>query len=1010
LLFGISGWARGDAASDLYAQAESASNSGDYAGAAAQLDQLLTNYPSTAGADNIRLEAADDYLHAGNFDQAIATVGKAIKKDAAPEIKLQAFLIKGQAQFSKAGKAATPAEAKPLYQQAMFSFNGVIQTIAKTPGLANTDAIEEEAMYYRSLAFYGMAQNPRAEGSLTELVQKFPQSPALPDYLLLLGSVQANQATDDFNNKSSADVVTAAAQKALETYDQIIANPNAPAQANDARLAKAGVLLLVANLTPQDPAGFQKALDVYRTVQRKADLVQSQQARVAHLRAQLQQQVQSSGHVGVISPLTGLIELQQRELDTLQSETDPIVQALIGSAECYNGMREGDEARTILRRLDAATISPPLPDDQAKRIDFDLIYSYVLAGQNQKADTALTAYLQKHPGDSQADSISVNIANNLLQRRDYQGALAQALRSQHDFPQGSHYADAVAAQASALTGLGRQAESVQVIEAFTRAHPDDPAAVQMALTSGQNQLAQNDFNAALATFNRIRAGSPAGDLQAAAWAYAINALSKLGHNDDVVTQSKAFLAQYAQNSAAPSVAMLSAMALQAKKDPGAIAALQQVAHDYAQSDQAPFALYEIVTVYQEQHRAAEAAQALAALRAAFPDATQMIGAATELVAGDAVAAKKFDDAIALYQPLATSTKPEVAGPAQNKIAGLWVQKARAMGAYQSLNTDESKAEAQKRLATAEDDYVNVLKTYPENLAVVNDAFDGLDDLLALKRRSGLVTDAGMEAELTRMCAPLTSPEMQARVEMAKVHLAFGLKDAAAQYPAMLQRFEQAMTANSTLKLTRTEVSDYGELLVAAKEYDKAIQVFTAFHDQADPDDAYAQADAAYGLGAAYLAQGDLDHAKKWFTAMMALPGGAAWHKHILTAQYGVALANQKSDPEASKQVYAEIMTDPRASSELQAKSLLQYGRILQSEGYAVKPAQPGTIEYAVHYFEQVDLFYGAATPEQSAEGLYLAGKAYEQAGDAANAAREFAALRSTYAKTAPDWVAKAPPS
>ncbi len=67
----------------------------------------------------------------------------------------------------------------------------------------------------------------------------------------------------------------------------------------------------------------------------------------------------------------------------------------------------------------------------------------------------------------------------------------------------------------------------------------------------------------------------------------------------------------------------------------------------------------------------------------------------------------------------------------------------------------------------------------------------------------------------------------------------------------------------------------------------------------------------------------------------------------------------------------------------------------------------GTIEYAVHYYDQIDLLYGAAVPQLSAEGLYNAGQAYEKAGDKANAKAEYQKLIKNYSTSAPDWVAKA---
>jgi hypothetical protein len=147
--------------------------------------------------------------------------------------------------------------------------------------------------------------------------------------------------------------------------------------------------------------------------------------------------------------------------------------------------------------------------------------------------------------------------------------------------------------------------------------------------------------------------------------------------------------------------------------------------------------------------------------------------------------------------------------------------------------------------------------------------------------------------------------------------------------------------------------------------------------------------------------------------MQAMPNGAAWSTHAMDANLGMAEINEQSsspaDLDAAKAAYASIMVSPLAGPENQAKALLGYGRILEKEGASVKAStgQEAT-ETAVHYYEQVNLFYSTATPEESAEGLYLAAQAYAKAGDTANAAKDYAALRGTYTKTAPDWIAKAP--
>ena len=196
--------------------------------------------------------------------------------------------------------------------------------------------------------------------------------------------------------------------------------------------------------------------------------------------------------------------------------------------------------------------------------------------------------------------------------------------------------------------------------------------------------------------------------------------------------------------------------------------------------------------------------------------------------------------------------------------------------------------------------------------------------------------------------------MQTRLELAKAGFVFIDKNGVKKYPAALTRFKAAVAANPTLQLTRTEANRYGQLLIAGQDYPTAIEVYIALQ-KIDPRDDQVQADADYGLGATYFAQGNLDQAKLYFTQMKALRGGAAWHPHILDANYALAFIGEKSgqpsDLEASKETYAQLMQSPDASVELQAKAILGYGRILEAEGHTTTGTPPNTAESAVHYYQ-----------------------------------------------------------
>jgi tetratricopeptide (TPR) repeat protein len=815
--------------------------------------------------------------------------------------------------------------------------------------------------------------------------------------------VETNQA---LAAKKPAEAVEALANKALNAFDQVSRDPNALVQANDANMSKAEVLFLIAQLD-SSPAGYQKALDSFRLVRRKADMIALQQARLDQLKKNSQAQLQNS-LASMTNDASLLIAREDNRLDELKSGPDPIIQALIRMAECYVSMKQPDEARTILHRLIA---NAPLTPDQQQEVDFQVLYSYVLGGQTDQANKALDDYLAKHSGDPQADSISYQIAAKLLDRKDNDGALKQADRSLKDFPKGRYVADAITVKAQALTRLGRIPESNAVVDDFLHANPTSPQANSLLISRAQNETSAGNLTAALADYQKVRdnaAASP--DMQAAASAGYIQTLNGLKKYDDVVTEAQTFETKYPTSKAMPSVMLFAAIALDQKHDPGAVAALQSLATKFPTDEASPYALFYVVNIYQRANNVPAMIQAAADLRKAYPDAYAMLVQAADAVSGVLIKQKKFDDAIALYQPLADAPKPDIAASARNKIGAVWLASAKSLGYYQSMPLT-TRGEAEKRLASAEQVYLSVLKDFPGQLGAVGDAFEGLDSLAKQRRSWGLLKDADLEAYLGKLGADFTTPEMQARFEMAKAGLVFIMKDGATQYSAALDRFKKVISANPTLALTRQETNQFGELLLAAHDYPAALKIYGDLQSNADPSDQTALGDAYYGLGATSLGQGNVAGAKIWFLKLKALPGGGLWHPHILDANYGIALADeQSSDPadlDSARQTYAQLMQAQQGGVTLQAKAMLGYGRILEKSGNAINPLPSGPNEYAVHYYQEPNLLYGPAVPEQSAEGLYDAGQAYEKAGDKANAKKQYDTLLKTYGTTAPDWAAKA---
>jgi len=201
------------------------------------------------------------------------------------------------------------------------------------------------------------------------------------------------------------------------------------------------------------------------------------------------------------------------------------------------------------------------------------------------------------------------------------------------------------------------------------------------------------------------------------------------------------------------------------------------------------------------------------------------------------------------------------------------------------------------------------------------------------------------------------------------------------------------------------------LSIAAGDFDSAQKIYSDLLDNAAPSDTPTKGYAYFGLGATLLAQGKVADAKTYFLKLEALDQGGAWHPRINEADYGIALADEQSTEPAAwdeaKKNYAALMHLPPGNYVLAAKSMLGYGRILEKQGFALKPAAAGPTEYAIHYYQQPNVMSSTGTPIQSAEGLYDAGQAYEKLGDKANAKVQYDTLLKTYSTFAPDWAAKA---
>ncbi len=258
---------RGDAAADLYNQGVNALNNGQYDDAAKAFQTIVTSYPTFQQIDNTRLLGGRAYFFAKKYTDAVTILQNEAASNAKPDFHAQGLFLTALAQFFGAQATSTPSKPDiSAYTTDVATFTTLVNYIAQNPTPDNKSLLEQ-ALYFRSLATYELNKYDASVQDLITLTTdpQYAQSLSRPDYLLQLGDIYSIQTSNLVGDKdSSPSAVNDLAQKAIATFDQVIADPNALVQANDANMSKAQVLVMLAQLGGNTSDGYQKALDAYR--------------------------------------------------------------------------------------------------------------------------------------------------------------------------------------------------------------------------------------------------------------------------------------------------------------------------------------------------------------------------------------------------------------------------------------------------------------------------------------------------------------------------------------------------------------------------------------------------------------------------------------------------------------------------------------------------------------------------------------------------------------------------
>ena len=955
---------------------------GDYAGAAAAYEKLLKDYPTDAIVPVAQIQLAFSYFFLGRFDDALGMANKALTGPPLTDELKQ--IVEGLVpQILSAKAAALPAAdpaRKKTFEEAIAKFTEFIQKYPQAQDLENI-------IYGRAVANFQIGK-PEETAKDAELnIQRFPNSPTLANSKNLLAIALATQGSGILNAAGNKQEAFTLYKRAADLLREIIRNKSDVALFNEANFQLAEILFNQAAFSEEAerPPLFAEALEAYRAIKPKEEIIALQQDVVASFPERRRQALQQRRDQNFLKQLDRENLRQLTKLEELKNKPDQVSTAMQKMGEIYFQQGMQNAARAILRHV-AGFLAPESED--AKRNLYFQTMTYALQGNAEKALAGYEQFQSRYKGDPIADNLPLTVGTMLLGQNRAEEAIRYFDESLAIYPKGRFTGLTVVTKASAESRLGRHEGAAKTFQDFLAKTPPPEIAViaQAGLAGVYKDTAR--WAEALAAYQKVLENFP-GTPQAIEAQYWLGICAQQkGDNAAAIPKLESFLKEHSDHPLAPLALYAKAGALLAtnKKDE-ALAAFAEVAQKYPDSAPAPFTYF-----IRAQHAGAagdntQIGKIMREFIGKYPQ-DDKVYAAYEMLAQLEVNAGKTEEAVALYREYAGKYEESPqAAQAYQKIADLLRGAAESLGRYGALNDDERaqwKTHLEASIAAAEE----LLKKYPDSPAV---AF-GLRSMLACQRLllgAELKKPEEVEAYFNELAQAAPSAK-------AKSKILFALADYVRESDESRALTIMRQAYDPEVIYAPADLDAYGEALVrggqlddAAGVYDKLARDFPvptgSAPTQAPPAIQEAQAIALFGRARVLQEKGDKASAGKLFQQLKSL---YPWSPKVLEADYGIAqsLREEKKFDEAIG-LLGGVIRATNATADLRANSMLLFGYIMLDKANAASDPkqQEQFLGAAIDNFIKIAQFYGGV-PRAAAEGLWMGSQLLErQAGAAGDA-------------------------
>lgn len=974
LFLPVSARAQSQGASSANDAAYALFSSGDYAGAATAYQQILKDYPTDVVVPVATIQLAFAQYFLGQLDNAQTTLQKALTfPGLAPELAQIGDSFLPQILSSKA--AALPVgdpKRKSTFEEAVKKFSDFITKYPQSPEV-------ESAVSGRAIANFQLGNYDKVVEDMQSNLTKFANSATIDSSKNLLSLALATQGSMELNkeggDKSKGMGLLNQAESLLQ---QIISGKKDIALINDANFQLGEILFMQASFSPEPdrPAIYQKALDAYRAILPKDEILSLQEEKVKSFPGQKAAAIRAN-NMNLKKQLDKDNERELRKLEELKAKPDQIAAAILKMGEIYFNARKYNESRVVIRH-----VAPFLTaDDEKTRALYYKTMGYILQNAVENSVQGYTEFIASNKGKPIAENLPFAMGNMYLATGKPVDAIQYFDESLVQYPKGRLAGLSVVNKAQAQVSLKQFDEALKTFKEHLAKNPPPEIAIVAQYGLAGIYKDTGKWDDAIAAYKEVKDKFP-GTPQAVESDYWI-AISTQQKGDDAgaVPLLESFIKANEKHTLTP-LAMYALGGAQIKlgKPAEGGATLASLAEKFPENQAAPYTYFMRAQLAASAQKPDEVTALMRQFLDKYP-ADDKVFYAFDSIAQNAVNAGKPDDAIATYMDFVQrySQNPQAAG-ALCKIAELQRGNAERIAVnYSSLNAADQtkwKDALQSSISTSED----LLVKYPSS----TDLALGLQSLLAAQRmllRAELKNESQVEQYFQELADKTSDTGAKSKILFTLASFV-SEKDKTRALAKMNEAYDAAVIYSPK------DLDIYGLALVGDKKYDEATGIFQKLvKDYPNPPGTTAttaptavqeaQAIAIFGLGRVAQEKKQTAEAGKLFQQLKAL---YPWSPKVLEADYGIAEALRADGKlDEALQLLPAIIRAQNASAELRANSFLLGGNIMKKKMEdATDPKQKEEFRgQAIDFYTKIAQFY-SGVPIAAAEGLLQGGQLLEE--------------------------------